>query len=124
MRNLGRKISWRNIMQSKLVLMLLGILILFFAWNVLSFYNKMQETNKNKKIIEDKVATLEQQKAKLSTDINNLNTVEGKERVFRENFGLAKEGEGMIVIMEDKNPPQPDASTSSGFWSFLKGWFK
>ena len=115
-------------MQSKLVLMLLGILILFFAWNVLSFYNKMQGTAKNKQIIGDKVVQLKEQKLKLSADINSLNTTEGKEKVFRENFGLAKEGENMIVIMEDKNPPSPKKSASfSNFFSFLffwKNWFK
>ena len=125
MRNFQRKIGWRNIMQSKPVLVLLGILILFFAWSVLGFWNKMEENSKNKKIIEDKVAELKQQKEKLSSDINSLNTDQGKEKVFRENFGLAKEGENMIVVVEDKNPPEvPKTAPSSGFFSFLKNWFK
>ena len=84
----------------------------------------MQETEKNKKIAEDKVTTLEQQKEKLSADINDLSTTEGKEKLFRENFGLAKEGEDMIVIVEDKNPPVTPKPASSGFWSFLKNLFK
>ena len=80
----------------------------------------MQETEKNKKIAEDKVTTLEQQKEKLSADINDLSTTEGKEKLFRENFGLAKDGEDMIVIVEDKNPPVAPKPASSGFFSFLK----
>lgn len=111
-------------MQSKPVLTLFGILILFFAYNILGFWNKMQETEKNKKILEDKVILLQQQKEKLSSDISNLNTVEGKEKLFRENFGLAKDGEDMIVIVEDKNPPVAAQSASTGFLSWLKSWFK
>ena len=125
MRNFQQKRIWRNIVQSKPVLILLGILILFFAWNILGFWNRMEETSKNKKIVEDKIAALKQQKEKLSSDINSLNTNAGKEKLFRENFGLAKEGEDLIVIVDDKNPPvTPKTSISSGFFSFFKNLFK
>lgn len=85
----------------------------------------MEQTEKNKKIIEDKIVLLEQQKEKLTSDINNLNTDQGKEEVFRENFGLAKDGESEIVILDNQNPPtsQPPAS-SSGFVGFFKNLFK
>jgi cell division protein FtsB len=124
MRNLQQKNGWRNILQSKPILTVFGILILFFAYNILGFWNKMQETEKNKKIVEDKITALEQQKEKLSFDINSLNTNEGKEKLFRENFGLAKDGEDTIVIVEDKNPPVPPKPASGGFFGFLKNLFK
>ena len=111
-------------MESIPVLILFGFLILFFIWNILGFWIKMGETSKNKKIAENKVATLKQQKEQLGADIANLQTEEGKEELFRENFGLAKEGENLIVVIEDKNPPAPTPPASSGFWSFLKNLFK
>jgi len=112
-------------MQSKPVLFILGVGILIFAWSVLGFWSKMQDTAKNKKIIEDKITALEQQKQKLSSDINNLNTDEGKEKIFRENFGLVKEGENEIVIVNDKNTiATPVQASSSGFFGFLKNLFK
>lgn len=125
MRNFQQKRIWKNIIQSKPVLAILGIVILFFAWNILGLWNKMQETSKNKKIIEDKVAELQQRKNSLTSDINSLKTDQGKEKFFRENLGLAKEGEGEIVVVEDKNlPPGPEKPVSSGFFSFFKNWFK
>lgn len=84
----------------------------------------MVETGKNKKIVEDKIIALQQQKEKLSSDISNLQTDQGKEKIFRENFGLAKNGEDMIVIVEDKNPPVAPQPAASGFFSFLKNLFK
>ena len=108
-------------MQSKPVLALLGIIIIVFAWSVLRFWGQMRETGRNKEMVEEKVAELKLQKEKLASDINSLNTEEGKERVFRENFGLAKEGEEVIVVVEDKNPPEsPKSSFTSGFFLFLK----
>ena len=124
MRNLQQKNGWRKILHSKPVLTVFAILILFFAYNILGFWNKMQETEKNKKIVEDKIITLEQQKEKLSSGINSLNTDEGKEKLFRENLGLAKDGEDTIVIVDDKNPLPALKPASSGFFSFLKNLFK
>jgi cell division protein FtsB len=125
MKNFQQKRVWKNIVQSKPVLAILGIVILFFAWNILGLWNKMQETSKNKKIIEDKVAELQQRKNSLTSDINSLKTDQGKEKFFRENLGLAKEGEGEIVVVEDKNPPpSSEKPASSGFFSFFKNWFK
>lgn len=125
MRNYERKITWRKVAESKPVLILLGVMILIFAWSVLRFWNKMQETGENKKAVEEKVAALRDKKEKLRADIQSLNTEEGKEEFFRENYGLAKEGEQMIIVVEEKKPPEtPKKSPLSSFFSFFTDWFK
>ncbi len=125
MRNLKQKKIWKDVVQSKPVLFFLVILILAFSWSILGLWNKMLETNRNKKIAEGKVLLLNEQKEKLSKDIDSLNTEEGKEKFFRENFGLAKEGENLIIVVEDKNLPTTTENTdSSGFFSFLMDLFK
>jgi uncharacterized protein YpmB len=124
MRNFQEKRGWRNIVQSKPFLIFLGIVILFFSWNVFVFWNKMQETVKNKKIVEDKVTLLKKQKENISSEINKLNTIEGKEQFFRESLGLAKEGENVTVVVEEKKSPIAPKPASSGFWSFFTNWFK
>lgn len=125
MRNFQKKRVWRSIMQSRPVLVLLGAVILVFTWSVLGFWNKMRETGKNKQVVENKVIELKVQKEKLLADISSLQTEEGKEKFFRETYGLAKEGENVIVVVEDKpSPLPPKASFSDGFFSFLKNIFK
>jgi competence protein ComGC len=109
--------------QSKPFLILLGILVLLFAWNIWGLWNKMTETAKNKQIVQNQITALNQQKEKLTSDINNLNTDQGKEQVFRENFGLAKQGENEIVVL-DNNAPPVSPPASSGFFGFLKNLFK
>ena len=81
-------------------------------------------TRENRKIAENKVQELELEKEKLSSDIAKLKTEKGIEENIREKFGLAKEGEGMIVIVEDKNPQTEQNDFSEGFFSFFKSWFK
>ena len=114
-------------MQSKPVLTLLCVLVLVFAFEVLGFMGKMEVTIENRKIVENKVAELEKQKEQLSSDIAKLKTQSGIEDTIREKFGLAKGGEKIIVIMDDKNAPKTEDSPKEGFFSsliFWKNWFK
>ncbi|KKR62440.1 hypothetical protein A2643_02505 [Candidatus Nomurabacteria bacterium RIFCSPHIGHO2_01_FULL_39_220] len=122
MRNFRKKRGWKNIARSKPVLALLAVLVLFFAWQVLGFMRKMQITIENRKIAEDKVAELEKEKEKLSADIAKLKTGEGVEASIRDKFGLVKEGEGVIVVLDDKTAPTAPKPNSGGFFSFLFFW--
>jgi len=127
MRSFQQKRGFRNILQSKPVLALLGILVLVFASGVIGFMGKMQVTIENRKIAENKLAELEKEKIKLSSDIAKLKTDSGVEESIRSKFGLAKEGESEIIIVEDKTTPEPVKEDSGGFFSslmFWKNWFK
>lgn len=112
-------------MQSKPVLILLALVVVLFVWKVIGLSGKLEETYKDKKIEEQKISDLENQETKLTNNINKLSTDEGKEEVIRNNYGLVKSGENVIVIVDDKNqvatPPQPE---SNGFFSWFKNLFK
>ncbi|MEX2028314.1 MAG: septum formation initiator family protein [Candidatus Curtissbacteria bacterium] len=128
MRNFQRKRGWTNVLYSKPVLIFLGILVLFFAWNVFGFMGKMEITRENRKLAENKVTELEREKAKLSADIARLGTEKGIEETIRDKFGLVKEGEGLIIVIEDKNAPQIEIEENTGgifsMFYFWKNWFK
>ena len=107
-------------MQSKPVLILLAVVLVLFAWKVIGLTGKLQETYKNKKIEQEKIADLEARKTKLSSDIEKLGTDKGKEEVIRENFGFVKEGEQVIVVVDEKNKTAIQVQPKKGFL----GWFK
>ena len=111
MKSFQKKRGWRNIMQSKPVLVFLGILVFIFI--------------ENRKIAEEKVLELQKEKDKLSTGISKLKTDSGVEESIREKFGLAKDGEGVIIVVEDKNSAKvPAEANTGGFFSFFTNWFK
>ncbi len=126
MRNFqGKKGRGANILESVPVLIILVALLLFFAWGVLRFIVKMRDTGKNKEIAQMKVAELAEAKEKLGGDIENLKTERGVEENIREKFGLAKEGEGLIVVVDDKNAQNPEEEGDKNwFVRFLKNWFR
>lgn len=124
MRDFQKNRRWKNILESWPILIILGILVIFFIFTMVGFIGKLQITRENRKIAEQKVAELEQNKERLNSDIDRLKTDEGKEENIREKFGFVKEGEGVIVIVEDKNPPIAEEDSKGGFFNFLKNLFK
>ena len=85
----------------------------------------MEETKKNKEIAEARVLELKKSKEKFSFDINKFRTEKGIEEIVRENYGVVKEGENLIIITEDKNTTEDKKEAdSSPFFYFLKNWFK
>ena len=111
-------------MESRPALAFLGIIVLIFAWSVFGLVGKAQETTKNKKIAEDKITELQKEKSTLSLDIDKLKTDKGLEENIREKFGYAKEGEGMVVVVDDTKSNQPAPVASSGISRFFKRLFK
>lgn len=125
MKKFQEKKKWKDIVQSKPVLILFGIVLITFAYSVFGLMNRMQESRKNRIVEENKIQEFEQRKNKLSTDIANLKTEKGVEENIREKFGLVKEGEGMIVVVDEKDQTDKTKQTSSGkFVDFFKNFFK
>lgn len=113
-----------RILQSTVGLVFLSIVLVFFISTVISFVGKRAETAKNKNIAQEKVMQLQKRKEQLIYDIENLNTDTGKEKIFRENFGLALEGENLIVVVDEKKTPEtPSEDTQKGFFDFFKNMF-
>lgn len=112
-------------MQTKYFLIFLGIILLVFIFNMFSFMDKMIETHKNKKLAEERIIKLEESREKFSMEINKLKTEKGIEENLREKFGVAKEGENMILIIEDKKEENIENNVNSyNFFSVFKDWFK
>ena len=111
-------------MQSKPALIIFGIVILAFAWSIIGLVGKAEDTAKNKKNVADKIAELQKEQDKLSSDIQNLGTDQGKEAAIREKFGFGKAGEGMVVVVDDKNTTAVQDSKPNNFIDFLKNLFK
>lgn len=125
MRNFQEKSKWKKFLQSKPVLVVLTILLLLFIWNLIGLSIKLADTYKNKKIEQEKISDLKFRKEKLTKDIEKLNTNEGKEEVIRENFGMVKDGENVIVVIDDKNTNEIEVKPKTGgILNFFRNLFK
>ena len=112
----------KKFIHSKLMLFIFGIFLLFFSFNVIKFAIKAVDTAKNKDNAQTKVTQLQTKKDQLNKDITDLNTQNGVENTIRDKFGLAKDGEGLVIITD--NPDQIKQNNNNSFWSKVKGLFK
>ncbi len=122
MRNFQQKKGWIEIIESWPVIIFLFVLVIFFAWGVMGFMGKMFATRENREVAQNRLVELENKKERLTIEISKLQTETGKEENIREKFGLAKEGEGLIVIVDDKNKVEivePEKGWFASFWDKL-----
>jgi cell division protein FtsB len=112
-----------SILHTVPVLGLFFVFLVLFAVGVVDFAGKAKEAYRNKKIAKEKILELEERKTKLENDISELNTDFGKEKVFRENYGLGKPGENVVVVVDDTNSINPGESTKTSFLDYFKDLF-
>ena len=111
-----------RLIRSKIVLLIFLCFLCFFLYNVIKFSVKAFETRENRKTAEEKVTQLQKERDRLTLEIERLNTDAGVEENIRNKFALAKDGEGLIVVLDDETPPVQ--KTKITFWMRVKNLFK
>jgi len=122
-----QKKKLRKTLYSRGMLVMLSIVTIFLgnaAWNV---FQKYREARENRELAAQELQKLEERESGLSADIERLSTERGVEEELRKRFGVAKEGEEVIVVVD---PPAPEGggesgeSTSRGLWQRFLGIFR
>ncbi len=114
-----------NFWHSPLVLLALFCVLILFIYNMVGLFEKERETSKKKELILDKIETLRNREKSLNSDIEKLKTEEGVEETIRDKFQVVKDGEKMVVIVDEEikkeEPLLP--KNSHGFWGWIKKTF-
>jgi cell division protein FtsB len=97
-------------------LILIIILLANAVWGISAKYAKSKEIAERAKA---DLETLKEREASLNRSIEALNTQEGKERELRDRFGVVKEGERMIVLIEEEVKSEPAAPPKKSWWARL-----
>lgn len=110
---------------SPLALGILFCLVVLFAYNMIGLITKARDSSKKKDLILNQINTLKARESSLSNDMAKLKTDEGVEEIIRDKYQVVKQGEKVLVIVDDKDKTQvPDTTTDSGgFWGFIKKMF-
>lgn len=112
-----------NIMHSLPMIALLFVLLVFLVVGVLGFAGRANDAYQNKKIARARIDELQERKAVLEQNIEELNTDFGKEKVFRENYGLGKPGEQVVIIVDEDTQDDTQEAKKSGFFQFFRNLF-
>jgi len=99
----------------------LGVLLAGATWDV---YQKEQNAKRELDATLMTQASLKERESKLSTDLEALGNPRGMEAELRERFPVVKEGEEVIVLVDQKGSTSDTGTASQkGFWGTVRSWF-
>lgn len=109
---------------SPLALFILFAAVVFFSYNIVDLAKKAKETSEKKSLILDEIKYLQNKSDTLNKEITVLETDFGKEEELREKLPYTREGEKMVVIIEEEENEKPvateEVSSFDRFWSIFK----
>lgn len=125
MSDFQNKKMFKKFFVSKPVIIILFVLLVFFAYSVSGLIKKYKQTAQNKNNVQNEKEELLKRQIELQNELDSLNTVRGQEESIRERFSVVKDGEGLINIVD-----APDSQSTSvitkpkGIWGWIVGIFK
>lgn len=109
---------------SPVALIILFSLIIIFGYNMISLLNKKKDTTSKKEQILAQIEDLKEREQTLRKNNLKLETEEGKEEVIREKYQVSKEGEKVIVIVDEENNESKETENENhGFINWVKKIF-
>lgn len=124
MANLLRRKKYRHLLFSKVgigIVLVLAVLVSRGAWNV---YEKERITRAKLAEAEHELAELQVREAELEENLKMLDTPEGIEEEIRTTYGFAKEGEEVLVILEEEVQPLDFTQPKPTLWQRILSLFK
>lgn len=94
-RNDPVRIFWRRV-----AMLVLFVVVILGLWVVFDVYMKERESSKLRREAELHRSELTTRELKLSASIGSLETERGKEQALRDAYEVGKEGEGMVLIVD------------------------
>jgi cell division protein FtsB len=104
MREFEVRRRFKNLLYSSWSVGALAILCVFLAQAAWGVYGKEKLSALERNQATAELATLKARKATLEAETSRLKTVEGVESEIRDKYRMVKEGEELVVIVENKDP--------------------
>jgi len=117
----------RKILYSKATLVALFVVLFFIAKATIGIYYKQKASGENLAKAREEFAELEKREKMLNSEIDRFKTDGGVEEEIRKKFMVGKEGEQVIVIIDDvksSNTEKINDGGKSGIWSRFVNFFR
>ena len=110
-------------MLSTPVLVFLFIVLFFIMKGSFGVYQKYSLSKNRLENSQADLAVLEEKKENIENKIEKIQTDTGIEKEVRSKFDVAREGEKLIIIVEDEVKVD-EQEKETGFFTTIKGWFQ
>ena len=124
----GNRRRTQHVFYYRIITGILFIILVFLANAAWGAYVKYKETEVTRGEAESRLEKLKDREKDIRGEIARLETERGVEEEIRNQFGFAKEGEGVIVIVESREKDLPDSVSGSesvlgNAWGSIKSIF-
>ena len=121
-----KKQNKNKLIYSPLMLFGLLVIVLIFMYNMIELVEKSRETAKKRDLMIKNIESLQARENAIKNEIANLETEKGAEEAVREKYRVVKEGEKMVVIVDQEANAESAVSTvahKKGLLEFVKNLF-
>lgn len=101
MKELYEQRKLKKIFHSRYTLIVLCIVIVLIFRGVFGVYEKHEKSKEILKRAQYDLALLQEREQSITRSMESLNTEYGKERELRDRFGVIKEGENIVIIVDE-----------------------
>lgn len=109
---------------SPFALIVLFSIIIIFGYNMIGLLDKKRDTTEKKEQILSQIEELKEREQTLQKNNLKLETEEGKEEIIREKYQVAKEGEKVIIIVDEVDSSKIEEENENGsLWDWIKKKF-
>jgi len=112
---------YQSFLGSHLALGVAVILLGILGYSLIAMIPKQKRAETAKREAEMELRELEEKKTSLEQEISLLSSDFGREKAFREKFGVVKEGEEIVVLVDDDTAPLVEEK--GGLWNWIKNLF-
>jgi cell division protein FtsB len=120
-----QKKRYQRMIYSRITILVLILLVFFLGKAVLNVYEKAQRTKENLNIATTELENLESRGDLLEERIESFKTEKGIEEEIRDKFNVIKEGEHVIMIVDEELTDEDMKNENSGsLWQRIKFLFK
>ncbi|MBI5133981.1 MAG: septum formation initiator family protein [Candidatus Taylorbacteria bacterium] len=124
MREFEERRKVKKLLHSRYAIAALLVVLLLLSRGVWGAYQKYARSEEIAQRIEEEYSTLQEKEASLRSALSDLETEEGREREVRDRFGAVKEGERLIILVDDEAPAKQTVRFESrGLWQRIKDLF-
>lgn len=117
----------KRIWHSPLMLFVLLFILLLFMYNMIGLLEKARDTSQKREMVLSQMNSITERQQIEEKNIAKLQTDSGIEETLRDKYHLVKEGEQMVVIVDqdvDKLNNNEEKSSKLGIVQFFKNLFK
>ena len=113
----------RSVLYHRATLVILALLVIIVLHSTWTVYKKKRISEEMKVVSLQNVETLRLRNSEILSRIERLKTEVGIEEEIRSKFTVAKNGENMVVIVEEEKGGVATTSQSKSLWQRIKSFF-